>query len=334
MFHFRKHSLSIWLSLGIVLLLAACGGRAPSPTPASSAGEDLSGTLIIFHAGSLTVPVQQLAEAFQKKHPGVTFQTESGGSRTVARKVSELGREADIVMVADYTVIDNLLKPDFAAWNIRFARNAMVIAYTDRSRYADEINADNWYRILLRDGVVYGHSDPNADPCGYRTLMVWQLAEKHYGVPGLYQQLADHCPATHVRPKAVELLALLDSGDMDYAFEYLSVAVQHHLRYVLLPDEINLANPDLADFYAQAKVEVSGSAPGETITKVGAPIVYGLTIPTNAPHPDLAAAFLAFVLGPEGQAILDALGQPPLTPPVADAPERLPASLQPLVTGP
>ena len=327
-----KRLLSIVLSLGLALLLAACGGRATAPATSSPAGESLSGTLIIFHAGSLTVPVQQLTEAFQQKHPGVTFQTESGGSRTVARKVSELGKPADIVMSADYTVIDNLLKPDFADWTLRFARNAMVIAYTDRSRYADEINADNWYQILLRDGVVYGHSDPNADPCGYRTLMVWQLAEKHYGVPGLYRQLADHCPTANVRPKAVELLALLDTGNMDYAFEYLSVAVQHHLRYVRLPDEINLGNPDLADFYAQAKVEVSGSAPGETVTKVGAPIVYGLTIPKNAPHPDLAVAFLAFMLGPEGQAILDALGQPPLTPPVADHPERLPAPLQPLVT--
>ncbi len=334
MFRPFKHPLNIVLSLGMALLLAACGGQAPPPATSSSPGEDLSGTLIIFHAGSLTVPVQQLTEAFQQKHPGVTFQTESGGSRTVARKVSELGREADIVMSADYTVIDNLLKPDFADWNIRFARNVMVIAYTDKARYADEINADNWYQILLRDDVVYGHSDPNADPCGYRTLMVWQLAEKHYGVPGLYQQLTDHCPAANVRPKAVELLALLESGDMDYAFEYLSVAVQHHLRYVLLPDEINLGNPDLADFYAQARVEVSGSEPGQTVTKVGAPIVYGLTIPKNAPHPDLAVAFLEFMLGPEGQAILDALGQPPLNPAVADAPERLPAPLQPLVTGP
>ncbi len=318
------------LLLAFVLALAACSA-APAPASQETGEEALSGTLIIYHAGSLTVPVKALTEAFQQKHPQVEFATESGGSRTVARKVSELGQQADIVMAADYTVIDNLLKPEFADWNIRFARNAMVIAYTDKSKYADEINSDNWYEILLRDGVIYGHSDPNADPCGYRTLMVWQLAEAHYGVPGLAQQLGDHCPAENVRPKAVELLALLESGDMDYAFEYLSVAVQHNLKYVPLPDPINLSKAEYADFYAQAKVEINGAEPGQMVTKTGAPIIYGLTMPKNAPHPELAVAFLQFMLGPEGQAILNELGQPPLTPPLVDAPDKLPAALQPLV---
>lgn len=315
-----------WLFVGalLALLLSACGGRAASKAPSTT-------PLVIYHAGSLTVPVHALADAFSRQHPEVRFETQAGGSRTMARKISELGQQADILMVADYTVIDHLLKPRYAAWNVRFATNAMVIAYTDRSSYADEINADNWYRILLRDGVVYGHSDPNADPCGYRTLMVWQLAEIYYHQPGLAQQLGDHCPPSQVRPKAVELLALLESGDMDYAFEYLSVAVQHHLRYVSLPPQINLSDPAQAAFYAQAQVQVSGTQPGTFITKRGAPIVYGATIPKNAAHPQLAAQFLAFVLGPEGQAILEKLGQPPLRPPQADQPALLPERLRPLV---
>ena len=306
-----------------LFVLAACGKAA---SPQQSEG----GTIIIFHAGSLTVPIQQLTEAFRQEHPNVRFQTEAGGSRAVARKVSELGKPADLVFAADYTVIDQLLVPKFASWNIKFARNTMVLAYTERSKYADEITPDNWYKILLRDGVVYGHSDPNADPCGYRTLMVWQLAEKFYKVPGLYSQLADHCPASNVRPKAVELLALLQSGDMDYAFEYRSVAVQHNLKFVELPPQINLGDPKYADFYAQAKVEVSGTKPGTTITKVGAPIIYGVTIPKNAPHPDLAVDFLRFVLSQQGQKILEQAGQPPLVPPQAEHPELLPSALRPL----
>jgi len=277
-----------------LFVLAACGNGA---SPQQSEG----GTIIIFHAGSLTVPIQRLTEAFRQEHPNVRFQTEAGGSRAVARKVSELGKPADLVFAADYTVIDQLLVPKFASWNIKFARNTMVLAYTERSKYADEITPDNWYKILLRDGVVYGHSDPNADPCGYRTLMVWQLAEKFYKVPGLYSQLADHCPASNVRPKAVEL-----------------------------PPQINLGDPKYADFYAQAKVEVSGTKPGTTITKVGAPIIYGVTIPKNAPHPDLAAEFLRFVLGQSGQKILEQAGQPPLIPPQAEHPELLPSALRPL----
>ena len=159
-----------------MVLIAVTGCSSTQPAPEQG---DLEGKLIIFHAGSLAVPVERLAEAFRAKYPNVTFETESAGSRTTARKVSELEREADLVMSADYTVIDNLLIPEFADWNVRFARNTMVIAYTDQSQYADEINAVNWYEVLTREGVIYGHSEPDADPCGYRTLLVWQQAEAH-----------------------------------------------------------------------------------------------------------------------------------------------------------
>ena len=40
----------------------------------------------------------------------------------------------------------------------------------------------------------------------------------------------------------------------------------------------------------------------------GEPIVYALTIPTGAPHPRTAEAFVRFVLSPEGQSILKADG--------------------------
>ncbi len=291
----------------------------------------LEGKLIIFHAGSLTVPIDELTTAFQAKHPDVTFETEASGSNAAARKISELGREADLMMSADYTVIDKLLIPEFADWNVRFARNTMVVAYTDQSEYADEIDADNWYEVLTREGVIYGHSEPDADPCGYRTLLVWQLAEKHYDVPGLYEELDEKCPPENVRPKSVELIVLLESGDMDYAFEYRSVAVQHGLKFVELPDEINLSMVEHADFYSQASVEIAGKEPGETMTMVGTPIVYGVTIPKNAPSPDLAIEFVKFLLGPEGQAIMEEQGQPPIVPPVAADVESLPDALSDMV---
>ncbi len=319
--------------ISVLIALAACapagdGGRtSASPSPP---GENQK--IVIFHAGSLTVPVKKLSEAFEKKHPGVEIDTEASGSVTAARKISELGRKADVMMSADYTVIDRLLVPQFADWNIQFARNMMVIAYTEKSKYAAEITPDNWYDVLTRDGVVYGHSDPNADPCGYRTLMVWQLAEKYYGVPGLYQRLQDHCPPGNIRPKAVELLSLLQSGDMDYAFEYRSVAVQHNLKFVELPDEINLSQDGLADYYKQARVQINGRKPGEKVIKVGKPIVYGVTVPKNAPHHDLGVEFVEFLLSKEGQEILESLGQPPLVPPVAvTGRDKLPLSLKSLV---
>jgi len=32
-----------------------------------------------------------------------------------------------------------------------------------------------------------GGADPNTDPSGYRTLLVWQLAERYYREPRLYE---------------------------------------------------------------------------------------------------------------------------------------------------
>ncbi len=297
----------------------------------AAAPAELAGKLIIFHAGSLTVPIADLTEAFSAQYPDVTFETEASGSNAAARKISELGREADLMMSADYTVIDKLLIPDFADWNIQFARNTMVIAYTDQSQYADEINADNWYDILTRDGVIYGHSEPDADPCGYRTLLVWQLAEKHYGVEGLYDKLDVNCPPENIRPKSVELIALLESGDMDYAFEYRSVAVQHNMNFVELPDELNLSKVEYADFYAQASTDIAGADPGTTMTMVGKPIVYGVTVVKDAPSPDLALEFVKFLIGPDGQAIMEKQGQPPIVPAVAVDKSVVPAELQDMV---
>jgi molybdate/tungstate transport system substrate-binding protein len=315
----------------LAVLLAACSpARAPQTgdTPGTA---ELEGKIIIFHAGSLTVPVDALTEAFQAQHPRVGFETEASGSNAAARKISELGGEADLMVSSDYTVIEELLIPDFADWNIRFARNTMVIAYTDQSLYADEVNADNWYDVLTREGVIVGRGDEDVDPCGYRTLLVWQLAEKYYGLSGLYSSLDAACLPANVRPKSEDLLALLQSGDMDYAWEYRSVAVQHGLEFVELPDEINLSQVEHADFYAQATVEIAGEEPGAPMTMTGKPITYGVTIPEVASRPDLALEFVKFLIGAEGQAIIKQHGQPPIVPAVASDKASLPRELISLV---
>jgi molybdate/tungstate transport system substrate-binding protein len=253
----------------------------------------------------------------------------------MARMISEVGKPADIMASADYKVIDNNLIPKFADWNVRFATNQLVLTYTDQSEYADEISADNWYEILQRKGVSWGHSDPNLDPCGYRSVMVLQLAEKHYGKPGLNDRLLANRPKENVRPKAVELVNLLKTGNMDYAWEYLSVAVQHDLKFLILPEEINLSNYKHDDFYKQACIEVTGKKPGAFITKCGKSITYGVTMTKDAPNPEAAEAFLAYMLDPEGGLkILEEMGQPPYVParvPSEDMKNELPGALKPLV---
>lgn len=293
--------LFVFICIGITLPMTAFAGP--------------SGKVIVFHAGSLTVPFAAIEKAFEKKYPDVDVLREAGGSTKMARMISEVGKPADIMVSADYKVIDNNLIPGFADWNVRFATNQLVLCYTDQSRYADQITADNWHEILLKEDVVWGHSDPNLDPCGYRSLMVLQLAEKFYGIDGLYDKILANRPQKNIRPKSVELVNLLKTGNMDYAWEYISVASQHELKYIVLDDHINLGNYTYDTFYKQAQVKVTGKKPGTWITKTGQSCTYGITMIKDAPNPEAAIAFLQFLLSPDhGLKTLEQMGQPPFNP--------------------
>ena len=301
----------------------------------STSFAEYQGKLIIFHAGSLSVPFAAMEKAFEAKYPGVDVMREAAGSQKCARKITDVKKPCDIMASADYKVIDKLLIPDYASFNIRFATNQLVLCYTDKSKFAGEVTADNWYELLQRNGVVWGHSAPNLDPCGYRSLMVIQLAETYYKIPGLYDKVIANRPKENIRPKSVELISLLQTGNMDYAWEYLSVAVQHGLKYVVLPDEINLGNYKHDDTYANAVVTVTGKNPGAFMDIKGKSCTYGVTLIKDAPNREAAVAFLQYLLDPEGGLkTLKEMGQPPFSPgrvPTADMKARLPVGLKALV---
>jgi len=287
--------------------------------------------ILVLHAGSLSVPFAEISKAFMGENPGVLVRTEASGSRTCARKITELNVPADVMASADSEVIRQLLMPSFADFCIDFSSNEIVIIYSSDSIGNDRISDHNWPDILLSPQVRYGHSDPNADPCGYRTLLCWQLAEKYYNRPGLFQLLDGTRPKRSIRPKEVDLLALLDLGELDYVFIYRSVAEQHGYSYIVLPDEINLKSVAHESFYQMAKVEITGAKPGEKIVSKGAAIVYGITIPRSSQSPQWAARFVAFVLGPKGQKIMEANGQQAFVPAYVDNYYNLPDLLKSLV---
>lgn len=295
----------------------------------------LKGNVIIFHAGSLTIPFVKMEEKFEAMFPGVNIIREASGSRRCARKVTDLKMVCDIVASADYTVIDQMLIPEYADWNIRFAANRLVLCYTNKSKYANKMNGKNWFNILAQKGVSWGHSDPNVDPCGYRSLMVLQLAEKHYKKPGLYKRLIDNRPKENIRPKSKELIGLLQTGHMDYAWEYHSVAVQYQLKFVELPDKINLGNYRYDNYYKQAAIELPGKNPGDIISKRGKSCTYGITILKSAPNKNTAIFFLQYLLKEKGGLnILAKMGQPPFVPARVSTKaikNLLPKSLQNLV---
>ncbi len=299
--------------------------------PHAPAAQAPSGPLIVFNAGSLAAPFRQALNEFRQRYPAIAPRQESSGSLEAARKLTELGRIPDLLGVADSAVIPSLLIPAHATWYVTFARNAMVLIYTDRSTGANEINGANWWQMLLRPGVRTGRSDPALDPNGYRALFVTQLAERHYGQPGLGTRLLAAMPPRYMRPKEADLVALVQAGEIDYAWSYRSIGLTTGLRAVSLPPEVDLSDPDRAKEYAFASTRLPGTtrAARDSVVMTGAPIVYALTIPEQAPNPVAARAFARFLLSADGQAIFLRHGFLPMERPMAGGPRRPPTGVMP-----
>lgn len=311
-----------WLTRrgGLRFAVAFLGAIALLPAAAAQ-------TLTVFAAGSLGRSFSELARAFEAQHPGVSVRAQYGGSVKMVRLVTDLHQRADVVAVADAAVIDRYLlagPAPKANWSIAFAGNALTFAYTDHSRGAARINASNWWQVLCQPGVQIGRSNPDTDPSGYQTLQMLQLAARYYRQPGLPACVLAHAPPRNMRDTETDLIAALQLGQIDYLAIYRSDAVQHHLRWLALPPQIDLSDPALAAHYAQARVS---TAHGELTAR---PIVYALTIPRDAPQPRLAAEFVAMLLGPQGQQLLRRNGFSPLHPAQAQHRHRLPPALQTL----
>jgi molybdate/tungstate transport system substrate-binding protein len=351
---FRRYAVpSLIAMLLFTSLLAGCRPAPVEKTP-----------LVVFCAGSLILPFVALETAFESQHPEVDVLNECHGSIQVIRHVTELHEQIDVVATADYALIPMLMyaveNPDsglpYASWAIRFATNHLALAYSSNSTFADEINADNWYELLSRPDVSLGVADPRFDASGYRALMALKLAENFYGQPGILDsviqdqfttpinvfqagsmalitvpEILETIPQSKVviRGASIQLIALLESGDLDYAFEYESVIRQHELEWVALPDGVNLGSPQYSEQYQQVQVNLNFQrfASVQPFFR-GEQIGYGITIPSNAPHPQAAQQFIAFLLGPEGQQIMADYYQPLLDPLTSDFPDLVPESLQ------
>jgi molybdate/tungstate transport system substrate-binding protein len=247
----------------LALLLAACGGeRREEPRP----------PITVFAAASLARPLKSLADAFQRS-TNVSTLAELGGSLEQSRKITDLGRVPDVLMLVDDDVVAALL-PTHLDWYVRFATNRLVIAYGAASRAADSLTGENWWRVLTRPDVRLGRADPSIAPAGKRALELLGRVESYYRSPGLGDTLMARASLRYMRPNATELAALLETGEVDYILEYESVARQYGFRFVTLPADL---------------------APA---------VLYGMSVPRQAAHPREGKEFVAFVLSDAGQQIL------------------------------
>lgn len=332
--------------------------------PATGCGRSSSAAQVrLIYAGSVIVPIDDLAARYRQLHPDVQVLTESHGSIQCIRQITELHREFDILVTADYSLIPPMMYDTtdaasghpYADWYVEFATNKVVLAYGPHSRHADELDADNWHEVLTRPDVRWGLADPRIDAAGYRALMVLQLAEGHYKDKVLFEdmtlgrfqqplvteeeggrqvvrvpELVQTIPGAGVvmRGSSIQLLPLLASGDIDYAFEYESVVRQHGLKYLELPPQIDLSADDCSSLYQRVVVKIDAQRFASVKPEFrGEVIGYAYTIPSNAPNRAEAVRFLAWLQGPEARKILAADHQPLIEPPRVDGWENLPPAL-------
>ncbi|MEP6765022.1 MAG: extracellular solute-binding protein, partial [Gemmatimonadaceae bacterium] len=302
------------------LVLGACSAGEKSASDkaaaivASNATATGAGTIRLFNAASIGRPLKVLADSFTAR-TSIAVVQESQSSLELARKLTEFNDVPDILALADYKVFTKLLQPKFLDGYWIFARNRLVIGYTEKSRHQTELVNDGWRTVLTRSDVEVGRSDPNTDPSGYRTLMAFQLAELHYNEKGLAARLLAAAPPRNVRPREADQVGLLQAGTLDYIWTYENLARGARLKFVELPPSIDLGNAADSLTYAKASVRVAGKQRGDSVTFKGEPILYGVAVPFAAPNATAAKQFLQFMLSADGQRILraaqlDALEQP------------------------
>jgi molybdate/tungstate transport system substrate-binding protein len=236
----------------------------------------------VLGAGSL----QRLLDDGLRRAVDVPVRVEAHGSVAAARLVADGRRDPDVVVLADPVLFDGVLPID---WHARVATNELVVAYVPGTEAAERLaGADEWYEPLAAGTVDLARTDPALDPLGYRTLFCLDLAARHYDEPGL----ADAVLAPEqVRPET-GLLAALETGEVDAAVAYRSMAIDRDLEIVDLPPEVNLGHPAFADHYATASYDLPA---GPTVR--GAPVAYAATLRT---------------VDPDTRVVLDALASPSL----------------------
>jgi len=313
-------------------------------------------SLNVCHAGSLQAAFTDLEKAFTKQHPDVTVTDVSGGSVTLARRLASGVQACDVYASADYLNIERMLEPaGMAQYTVVFARGRMVLAYlttdpkTQGVARSGEFNppatvpdaASGWYQALLAADVRIGGAHPFLDPGGYRAHMMFELAQKHYGVASLYNGLLEHYTVIPAAAGADAAAAPTLGREYSFQFTYehsaAAVAARNPTyRYVHLSDQIDLSNPGNNRDYARAEVTMPGLGIAGAAVPVTIPatsVAWGVTIITKSPNQQNAMAFVNLLLGPTGTAALNTHGPAPVTPAVVSPNDyaHIPKTMQALV---
>jgi len=268
--------------------------------PAGAAG----GPVSVLYAGSLVNIMEHVVGPAFSSASGYQYQGYGAGSGAVANQIKGKLRQGDVFISAVPSVNDTLMgqaNGDWVRWYTSFATAPLVIGYNPQSAFAADLKSSAWYGVMTRPGFRLGRTDPKLDPKGALTIQFMQKAAAYYHQPDLAMRVLgpDSNPA-QVFPEET-LVGRLEAGQLDAGFFYSMEAAQAHIPAIVPPAAIDLN----AEFT--------------------------VTVLQNAPNPDGAAAFVQFLLGPQGKRLLAQSGLTVLIPKLGGDLSAVPAALRKLV---
>jgi len=270
----------------------------------------------VMYAGSLVnIFENEIKLAFQNL-TGYNFIGEGKGSVQISNMILDGFRKPDIFVSADTTPIERLINHSLplANWLVKFGSAELVIAYNPQSPFAPELlKASNgeipWYKILEKEGLKFGRTDPELDPKGYYTIITAKLANIYYNDSTIKDKiLGEDRNKEQIFPEEI-LKSILDSGQIDATAAYKHEAIAKGLPYITLPDQINLSEPNYTNFYNKISYKLGT---GETIS--GNLIFFSFTIPNTLENIEGAVSFVKFLLSENGKKILEQVGLSPIKP--------------------
>jgi molybdate/tungstate transport system substrate-binding protein len=325
----------------LLVLLAAAGGFTAGyvlhPPSATSSGSQI---LRVVAAGSLSSLLPPIASQFANATPGVSAPAASEtftGSLAALSDIASLGQTYDAAIVADYRLIPQMLEPAFAHWELLFASDPVVLAYDPAGSGLSGLNSSNWGAKLVTAGGLLGIANASTDPLGYAEIFTLQLqgllvdgnasslyAHFYAGAVGAYA--SPRASATRLAPES-QAAVLLAEHEVAAYLVYRSYALTSHLTYLTLDPRVDLGSTNgtaLAE-YARASTTILASSGSEVVH--GTPVLFSVTVPSNAPDASLGDLFVAYLVSPALGPQLSADGFLPLSPVWVDEPSELPAVL-------
>jgi molybdate/tungstate transport system substrate-binding protein len=347
--------------LVIVVLLVAVGaaglgfvgGYEYKTTPKSTPAAVANSTLSVLGAGTLNTLFPQVASQLVNETPGISDPVAAQtyeGSLDITTAITSTGAQADVAAVADFRLIPQLLEPKYAGYEVVFGSTPEVLAYNPAISAFNGINETNWAQKLVTDVTTHGNApmavwNASTDPNGYNEIFSLELQGLLYNgsASTFYNTFyggASGAPAvpsasTTILEHESQAATLLKTGVVSALITYRSYAVVNGLKYQSFDPIVGLqANNStaLSDYAKVTSTIVSSSGGFETVH--AAPVLFAVTVPSNAPNPTLGAAFVHLLLSPQGDAILSEGGAfTPIFPGWSDDPGAVPSILAPDVTG-